>query len=80
MIGSAITEGMMCAGVPGEGGIDACQGDSGGPLWNGDYATAKADQEVIGIVSWGFGCARPNFAGVYTQVSKYNDWIDANNQ
>ena len=23
---------MLCAGIPGLGGVDACQGDSGGPI------------------------------------------------
>lgn len=64
-----ITDGMICAGVP-EGGRDACQGDSGGPLTAGNI--------VIGIVSWGQGCARPNFFGVYARVAHYRNWIDSN--
>jgi hypothetical protein len=60
---------MLCAGVPG-GGKDSCQGDSGGPIF---------DQEgtQIGVVSWGAGCARENFPGVYSRVSGAKDWIDA---
>lgn len=57
---------MVCAGYP-EGGVDACQGDSGGPLLVGDV--------VVGIVSWGHGCARPGNPGVYTRVSQYADEI-----
>ena len=60
---------MMCAGVG--GGKDSCQGDSGGPLFtrSGDTFTQ------VGIVSWGYGCARPDFAGVYSRVSGESHWI-----
>ncbi len=56
-----ITANMICAGRD-SGGIDTCQGDSGGPLARGSVLT--------GIVSWGNGCARPNFFGVYTRISQ----------
>ncbi|XP_046675171.1 trypsin-like [Homalodisca vitripennis] len=69
---SKITENMICAGYT-DGKKDACQGDSGGPLHAMD---AKNVTEVIGIVSWGRGCARPNFPGIYTRVARYISWID----
>lgn len=57
---------MVCAGFE-DGGVDACQGDSGGPLLVGD--------RVVGIVSWGRGCARPDTPGIYTRVSAYAEQI-----
>lgn len=53
---------MVCAGYP-QGGVDACQGDSGGPMLIGTT--------LVGISSWGAGCARAGKPGVYTRVSRY---------
>ncbi|MEU5978984.1 serine protease [Streptomyces sp. NPDC047315] len=57
----------ICAGLP-QGGVDTCQGDSGGPMFRRDNANAWIQ---VGIVSWGQGCARPNYPGVYTEVSNF---------
>lgn len=57
----------ICAGFT-QGGVDTCQGDSGGPMFRRDNANAWIQ---VGIVSWGRGCARPNFPGVYTEVSTF---------
>ncbi|KAH8372912.1 hypothetical protein KR009_007884 [Drosophila setifemur] len=63
-----VTERMICAGYVTQGGTDACQGDTGGPL--------IVDGQLVGLVSWGRGCARPNYPTVYCYVASLMDWID----
>jgi len=65
-----IHDNMMCCDSS-KLGKDACQGDSGGPLIiKGD----SADEDVVvGIVSWGVGCAR--YPGVYARISNEMSWI-----
>lgn len=74
---SKIKEVMMCAGYPETAHKDACTGDSGGPL------VAENDEhmyELIGVVSWGYGCARKGYPGVFTRITKYLDWIKDNTE
>lgn len=66
-----LPQGEICAAFP-EGGKDACQGDSGGPLTIGG--------RLAGIVSWGNGCAKKGYPGVYTEVAAYHDWIMKNSE
>ncbi|MEV5378767.1 serine protease [Streptomyces nondiastaticus] len=66
--GNLIPDEEICAGYLDQGGVDTCQGDSGGPMFRKDGAGAWIQ---VGIVSWGQGCARPQYPGVYTEVSTF---------
>ncbi|CAG8282356.1 unnamed protein product [Penicillium salamii] len=61
-----IADSMFCAGVP-EGGKDSCAGDSGGP--------AVANGILSGIVSWGHGCARKEYPGIYSSTTYLRGFI-----
>lgn len=71
--GSRVTSDHVCAGYQ-SGGKDSCQGDSGGPL----VRVVDNKYELVGIVSFGYGCGQPGAPGVYTRVASYIDWIKAN--
>lgn len=59
----------ICAGRVGK---DSCQGDSGGPL----FATRQDGKVIlVGITSYGQGCADPNYTGVYTRITSISAWI-----
>ncbi|XP_023159962.2 trypsin alpha [Drosophila hydei] len=62
--GSQIKSTMICASASGK---DSCQGDSGGPLVSGGV--------LVGVVSWGYGCAYSNYPGVYADVSVLRSWV-----
>lgn len=70
---SVITSTTICAGFL-EGGKSTCQGDSGGGLICYDRVEQK--WLVAGVVSYGNGCARAGYPGVYARVSKFLPWIE----
>lgn len=63
---------QICAGLD-EGGCDACHGDSGGPLFT--VGSPNSDAVLVGIVSFGIGCARAYLPGVYARVSSFVSWF-----
>ncbi|XP_035662350.1 uncharacterized protein LOC118406418 isoform X2 [Branchiostoma floridae] len=65
-----ISQNMFCAGRR-EGGKDACEGDSGGPF----AAFDNGRWHLLGVVSWGDGCALRGKYGVYTRLHRFRDWI-----
>ena len=57
-------------------------GDSGGPLiFNTQEASdpanagAQANDRLVGIVSWGYGCGQSGYPGIYTRISNLRDWV-----
>ncbi|XP_037811480.1 trypsin alpha-4-like [Lucilia sericata] len=63
--GSQIKLTMLCASAIGK---DSCQGDSGGPLVSGGV--------LVGVVSWGYGCAYASYPGVYADVAVLRSWVE----
>jgi secreted trypsin-like serine protease len=68
----AVTNNMLCAGLA-AGGQGPCYGDSGGPLIVPDGGGGWL---LAGQTSWGYGCAEPNYYGVYTRIASFASWLD----
>ncbi|KAL3929865.1 MAG: hypothetical protein SGBAC_012022 [Bacillariaceae sp.] len=74
-----LSEAMMCAADEGK---DACFGDSGGPLVARNLDSQPIDTDptrtadvLVGLTSWGYGCADANFPGVYSRISNQIGWL-----
>uniref|UniRef100_A0A2A4K759 Peptidase S1 domain-containing protein n=1 Tax=Heliothis virescens TaxID=7102 RepID=A0A2A4K759_HELVI len=65
-----ITDNMLCSGVLNVGGRDQCQQDSGGPLYHNGV--------LVGVTSFGSGCAQKEYPGVNARVSTTSAWIVSN--
>ncbi|EDO47761.1 predicted protein, partial [Nematostella vectensis] len=72
--GDRITENMLCAGMR-QGGVDSCQGDSGGPFVCTNPENPR-QWTLVGVTSWGKGCARALKYGIYANVRRYLHWIN----
>ncbi|XP_043524581.1 serine protease snake-like isoform X1 [Frieseomelitta varia] len=68
---------MICAGDSRGWKKDTCQGDSGGPLQI-PHPKNECLFQLLGITSFGLGCAIPNTPGIYTRISHYLNWIEDN--
>lgn len=66
-----VTPRMLCAGKSQK---DACQGDSGGPLAC-HLPSQNGNLTLVGVVSWGVDCGKPNLPGVYTRLTSVRQWI-----
>ena len=67
----------ICIGFSGGTPKDTCWGDSGGPYVDQIDADGDGNTEptLIGVTSWGNGCADADYPGLATRVTTYLDWI-----
>ncbi|KAG7211799.1 hypothetical protein KM043_011030 [Ampulex compressa] len=66
-----IRKGHLCAGHT-DGSSGSCVGDSGGPL---QCRRSDGAWQLVGVTSFGSGCARPGYPDVYTRIQHYVKWI-----
>lgn len=66
-----ISDDMVCAGNL-DGGVGSCKGDSGGPL----ILQLSNKNYLVGVTSWGFGCAQPGTYGVFNRPAFFKGIID----
>ena len=68
LVQSSIPSSRLCAYYPGR---DTCHGDSGGPL-----TLKQGDRYVLlGVTSYGWGCADSQNAGIFARVQGFLPWI-----
>jgi hypothetical protein len=82
-LGAKYANGMVCLVAPGaenggrpEHNVFSCRGDSGGPL----VRRIGKKEELVGLTSWSMGCGHNEFPSVYTDVTKFVQWIAAARQ
>lgn len=64
---------QLCTDPSPQPARDSCFGDSGGPLFGVDVVTGRP--LLLGLISWGRGCAQKDSPGVLTRVGAYAEWI-----
>ena len=78
LVGIDLPDGIFCAGYS-SGGTDSCQGDSGGGIFYAPYAPTGRltdDAYLMGVVSFGIGCARYGLQGIYTSIIPHLFFIE----
>lgn len=56
--------------------VDSCTGDSGGGLWTRRMEGNQSEIVLVGVVSFGFGCAQAGAPGVYARLSGFAEWVE----